>query len=233
MFCPNCGAKQNKEQPQQANPIHQPQQAYMPQPTQTAYQQNPYAPAPKSSKGKRLGVIIGAIALVVVLAVVFVIFIMPKLGVKTSQGDYRVPPTSVLQNVNVDAIADEYDGAYTGTVTISSNAEKWEGFNSAFNYAEFIKYGKSFSCNAVFDSNEMVCSEAVNNEEIYSFYGDMVDGVVVDQFKAAKEKFTFTRSEAAYFLKDGSVYVIATEEYEKNTGEYYVIEMRFDLKPVT
>lgn len=233
VFCPNCGAKQHNEQPQQSTPVQQPQQAYMPQPTQSVYQQSPYAPAPKSSKGKRLGVIIGAIALVIVLAVVFLVFIMPKIGGKTGQGDYHVIPASVLKNVNVDAIDGEYAGAYTGTVTITTNAETWDGFTSAFDYAEYIKYGKSFSCNATFDGYKGVCLEAVNNEEIYSFYSDLVDGVVVDQFVVPKEKYTFKRNEAAYFLKDGSIYVIATEEYEKATGEYYAIEMRIDLKPVS
>lgn len=260
---PNISGPQAYQQPSQAG-----SQSY-----QQHYQAAPpmgYG-APRATTAKATGLIVGVFALVAAFILAVVVFILPSkedfsllslddapqssalaysqpgqesnAAGSASSVEYGVPPDSILNRVNVNAVAEDYYGSYSGRVSFrSENLEIMSELTGDGSYAEMLsKYnGKSFECTAEIDDSVCAFSPEVYSENedgsFYTYYYydiDLENGIAVDEESDFDEEMglQYYVADKAYLLTDGSIYVIQIVSGALEDGRYLSSEIRFELSP--
>ncbi len=149
----------------------------------------------------------------------------------------------MLSNVNTAATPEAYYGNYAGTVTFRN--ENVEIMGELYGDAEEAAIlssinGKTYNCTAVLDEDYLdmysmeVPTEMLDSDgSFFYIYYDIENGASLYEDSGYDDELmaTYSMKENAYFLNDGSIYVINSVTAQFDDGRFIASEMRFILTP--
>lgn len=168
----------------------------------------------------------------------------PSADAAASEEEYGEVPLSVVANVNVDARAGDYAGSYTGTVSFrNKNLYIMSELFGDTSYEDILSgyNGNTYDCTAEIDDCIRLFSPDVYSENddgssyVYYYFGsDLENGIAVYEDSNYDEELQcrYSMADKAYFLTDGSVYVINITMVEFDDGRIMASEIRMKLTPV-
>jgi hypothetical protein len=156
---------------------------------------------------------------------------------------YGEPPASILDQINMNATPEDYTGSYSGRVTFKSENlhimsevmgdSSYEDMLSAYN-------GKTFACTAETDDSIRAYSPEIYSDDddgnFYTYYYfdyDLENGIALYEENDYDEEMQcrYYIADKAYFLTDGSIYVINITTAEFDDGRSLASEIRLELTP--
>lgn len=159
--------------------------------------------------------------------------------------DFGDIPDDVLSRVNPSATLEAYQGQYIGTVTFNSvNIDLLGQMTGDTEEAQFLKSldGTTIDCTAVMGdvldvySDQMPAEIVGSDGNMFSLYQiNIENGVLIDEYSETVDEIglTFTQLESAYFLDDGSLYVISSMTGQTLDGQFFASELRITLSPAS
>ncbi len=162
----------------------------------------------------------------------------------SSGAPFGEPPAAVLDQINVRAVPEDYAGSYSGTVSFrSENLDMMTELTGDSSFADITANydGNSYKCTAEVDDCVRAFSSEIYSENddgsFYTYYYfdiDLEDGFAVYEESDTDDEMglQYYIADKAYFLTDGSIYVISIVTAENKDGESLTSEMRFELSPI-
>ncbi len=156
---------------------------------------------------------------------------------------YGEPPSSVLIKINVNAKPEDYAGSYNGTASFrNENLHIMSEATGDSSYEDILKSynGKTYDCTAETDDSIRAFSPEIYSDfddgNFYTYYYfdiDLENGVALYEESDYDEDMgcRYYIADKAYFLTDGSIYVINITTAEFDDGRFLASEIRLELKP--